>query len=133
MLAIMMGLTLQASERPAYVTDDGWTYRGASGAYASMLFTRQGPTPKTVWVRYEFKANSHPTRSLRHLEEANCETGQSRVVQQTDFLSPNLTGQSQETLTPRPWSYPAPGTFGEVVYTAICSPWDLDPIVPTAD
>lgn len=130
MLALMMALVLQDAGRPAYITDDDWTYRGASSDYASMLFTRQGPTPKTVWVRYEFKAGPHPTRSLRQLEEANCETGQSRVVQQTDFLRPNLTGESHETLIPRPWSYPAPGTFGTVIYTAICSPWDLDPVAP---
>lgn len=118
-VAILIAAALQES-RPAHIEDDGWLYRGASGQYATMWFTRVGPRASMVWSRFELSTAERGIRSLRQLDEMNCETGQYRTVQQTSFAEPNLGGTATVIELVPQWEYPAPGTFSEGAYRVVC-------------
>ncbi len=120
MLVMLLMFLAQDPNRPAHIIDDGWTYRGSSEGYRTLHFTRRGPTANKLWSRYETNEPVRGIRSVRQLDEMNCETGQYRTLQQTAFPEPNLLGEATELNMAQTWSYPGPGTLSELSYQLVC-------------
>lgn len=119
MIAVALAIALQATwpnDRP----DNGWVWRGLSNNNGSILFTKPGPRPNTIWTRQELRQPDElKTLSTVTLVEADCTGRRSRTIQGTDYIGPNLTGKS-ETWTGQTWRYPVPDTIADAILSYAC-------------
>lgn len=119
MLAMFLALAIQ-NPAPVHIQDMGWTYASKSDEGDELtMFTRPGPRATTLWVRFESQVERDGARSVAQLNEANCSTGEFRVLQQTAYTEPNLRGRAISK-SPSTWVYPTPGSFAETAFKVLC-------------
>ncbi len=75
-----------------------------------------------IWTMYDILApNKFGARSNKMLEEADCDAGRTRVLSLSVYAGNQGAGDVLATHnSPGEWSYPAPETFQEIIFYAIC-------------
>lgn len=77
---------------------------------------------RRAWVMTNFAEPFEGVRSVRALEEIDCEEARRRVLQTTYFRGAMGTGGVVETHhSPEPWRFIAPGTNAEALMDYVCS------------
>ena len=86
-----------------------------------LVFVMPARQPMHLWVRTEYKRVSpQGVRSLRELVQVECDAGRTRVVSVSYFSASNLEVPDMQGAEVQPWSYPGPGTIGEIPLDLLC-------------
>lgn len=91
---------------------------GTSTSYVdNSTITITGPIHR-YWVRRDFKDNPDGWTQVKVLQEDNCDTGQTRVIQ---FLIYYANGKNHGvTASDQSWEYVAPDTIGSAIHDYVC-------------
>jgi hypothetical protein len=87
----------------------------------SLTFVMAARQPTHIWTRTEHRRPSTTgTRSYRHLQQVDCNGWRVRVITSQWFSASNLQTLRLSDDEAQPWSYPAPGTVGEIPLIVLC-------------
>jgi len=87
----------------------------------SLTFVMAARQPMHIWTRVEYRRPaSTGTRSSRQLKQVDCNAWRVRTITSLSFSASNLQTLRLSDDEAQPWSYPAPGTIGEIPLTLLC-------------
>lgn len=122
--AVIVALALSGLQTATWdgIRLDGWTYFGEATDGSLLMFTKgaRGEGLRS-WARFEYaEPDSNGARSIRTLNEFDCQQGRVRTLQWDSFAENNLSGTGRVVPQTGDWKYPAPGTFGEGHFLLMC-------------
>jgi hypothetical protein len=110
-----------------YIAPNGYAFGGYSDSAVALYSTQEiERTPQDhirVWTRTElFEPTSDGVRSMRVLQEFDCDQGRSRVLASELYPGANLLGDKQEEQAETPtWTFNSPGSLGSALANRLCS------------
>jgi hypothetical protein len=87
----------------------------------SLTFVMAARQPMHIWTRVEYRRPaSTGKRSSRQLKQVDCNAWRVRTITSLSFSASNLQTLRLSDDEAQPWSYPAPGTIGEIPLIVLC-------------
>lgn len=127
LLAVMFASQEVTYDDVSFIPGD-WEVQGSSSDKTLWLLTRPATGEgDRIWTRWEYpvlKPGPNGERSVRQLQDHDCQGGRVRVLQTTYFGEPNLRGRIIGEMAETSWVYVAPGTFDERTHALACASED---------
>jgi hypothetical protein len=112
---------LQGYIAPAGYAFAGYNERGVA-LYSTEEIERTAQDHIRVWTRSEMFEPTDGVRSMRMLEEYDCEQGRSRLLATELYPGANLLGEKEENLAEdAAWTFNSPGSLRSLVANQLCA------------
>ena len=121
---MIAALGLMIATQVGEVDQRDWLFLtdAANGTLVYVLpYQGRGASYPRMWVRYEIPEGvmNIRARSIRMLNEYDCQQWRSRMISTVQFARPNLDGESH-TIGEGRWEYVGPDSLAQVEIETIC-------------